>query len=58
MRYNTFLRVAIEQYLGRRIERRLSMLPNGRARYGWHDGETYLGATLDTACDALNILTF
>ena len=58
MRYNTFLRAAIEQYLGRKIERKLSRMPNGRARYGWHDGETYLGATLDTACDTLNILTF
>jgi hypothetical protein len=58
MRHNTFLRAAIEHYLGRRIERRFSLLPNGRARYGWHDGDVYLGCTLDSACDTLNILTF
>lgn len=56
--FNTFLRAAIEHYLGRRIERRMTRLPNGRLRYGWHDGETYLGCTLDTACDTLNLLTF
>lgn len=56
--FNTFLRRAIEHYLGRRIERRITRGADGRLRYGWHDGETYLGATLDSACDALNILTF
>jgi hypothetical protein len=58
LRHNTFLRAAIEQYLGRKIERKLSRMPNGRLRYGWHDGETDLGVTLDSACDTLNILTF
>jgi hypothetical protein len=58
MRYNTFLRAAIEHYLGRKIERRTSRGSDGRLRYGWHDGETYLGCTLNTACDKLNILTF
>jgi len=56
--FNTFLRRAIETYLGRKIERRTTRAPNGRLRYGWHDGETYLGATLDSACDTLNLLTF
>lgn len=56
--FNTFLRAAIETYLGRKIERRTTRAPNGRLRYGWHDGETYLGATLDSACDALNLMTF
>jgi hypothetical protein len=58
MRYNTLLRAAIEQYLGRKIERRTSRGSDGRLRYGWHDGAAYLGCTLDTACDCLNILTF
>lgn len=58
MTHNTFLRAAIEHYLGRKIERRSSRAVNGRLRYGWHDGETYLGCTLDAACDTLNILTF
>ena len=56
--FNTFLRRAIEHYLGRRIERRITRGADGRLRYGWHDGETYLGATLDSACDTLNLLTF
>lgn len=56
--HNTFLRAAIEAFLGRRIERRTSRATDGRQRYGWHDGETYLGCTLDVACDTLNILTF
>lgn len=56
--YNTFLRRAIEAYLDRRIERRITRAADGRLRYGWHDGETYLGCTLDAACDTLNILTF
>lgn len=55
---NTFLRRAIEHYLGRRIERRTSRGTDGRTRYGWHDGETYLGCTLDAACDTLNLMTF
>lgn len=56
--FNTFLRRAIEHYIGRRIERRITRGADGRLRYGWHDGETYLGATLDGVCDALNLLTF
>lgn len=56
--FNTFLRRAIEAYLGRRIERSTSRGADGRLRYGWHDGETYLGATLDAACDTLNLMTF
>lgn len=56
--FNTFLRRAIEHYLGRRIERRITRGADGRLRYGWHDGETYLGATLDAACDTLNLMTF
>lgn len=58
LRYNTFLRAAIEHYLGRKIERRTSRGSDGRLRYGWHDGDVLLGATLDSACDKLNILTF
>jgi len=58
MRYNTFLRAAIEHYLGRKIERRTSRGTDGRLRYGWHDGPVLLGSTLDAACDTLQILSF
>lgn len=56
--FNTFLRRAIEHYLGRRIERRITRGADGRLRYGWHDEDTYLGATLDGVCDNLGLLTF
>jgi hypothetical protein len=57
-KFNTFLRAAIEAYLGRRIERRTSRGTDGRLRYGWHDGPVLLGATLESACDKLNLMTF
>lgn len=56
--YNTFLRAAIEHYLGRRLTRGVSRDDSGRLRYGWHDDGRYLGCTLDAVADALDLMTF